>query len=203
MSGFNNRPPLGQSILDNAVGGNLSGIFSTKPAAKYASGARCVLKINGEVVGFAFGISWRINTIVSEVNTIDDPLTNEFVPQRATVEGSISALHIPGTSATTQNWQSDMLSFLFHRHISIEVRDSKTDELLFLTNKAVIISRQEEIKVDQLANVTLYFKAIGWMDEKKPELPDDFKDSSPDAKSTLKGETLPAKLFPKIPKIFG
>src|SRR5689334_2757227 len=133
-NGFNNRPPLGQSILDNAIGGNLSGIFSTRPVAKYSSGARCVLKINGKLVGFAFGITWRINTTYTEINTIDDVLPAELVPQRITVEGSLSALHIPGQNATTEMWQPDVLSFLFHQYIRIEVRDSQTDQLLFLTD---------------------------------------------------------------------
>lgn len=184
-NGFNNRPSIGQSVLDN-VANNVSGIFSARPTAKYASGARSVLKINGKVVGFAFGISWRINTQVSEITTIDDPLPSEFVPQRLTVDGSISALHIPGQSATTEFWQADVLSFLFHQYISIEVRDSQTDALLFFTNKAVITSRQEDIRVDQLANVSLTWRAIGWKDERSPEYPSDISTPSPDADSTLK-----------------
>lgn len=177
-SGFNNRPPVGQSIADNIVS-NVSGVFSTRPSARYASGARCTLRVNGKIVGFAFAISWRINTVNTEINTIDDPLTTELVPQRLTVDGSISALHIPGQSPTAELWQPDVLSFLFHQHISIEVRDSQTDALLFYTNKAAITSRQEDIRVDQLANVTLTWKAIGWKDEKPPETPENFNLKSP------------------------
>lgn len=178
-NGFNNRPPLAQSLLDNVIGGNLSGIFSTRPVAKYASGARCALKINGKLVGFAFGITWRINTTFTEINTIDDTLPAELVPQRITVEGNMSALHIPGQSATTELWQADVLSFLFHQYISIEVRDSQTDQLLFYTDKAVITSKQEDIRVDQLASVTISFRAIGWKDEKPPETPENFNTKSP------------------------
>lgn len=176
-NGFNNRPSVGQSLLDNAAS-NLSGILSTRPSARYSSGARTILKINGKIVGFAFGVSWNIRTQVSEINTIDDPLPNEFVPQRLSVDGTISALHIPGISANTENWQADVMSFLFHRYIQIEVRDT-SDNLLFFTNKAMIVSRQEDIRVDQLSNVTLQFKAIGYRDEKAPETPDKFDWSSP------------------------
>lgn len=186
-NGFNNRPSTGQSLLDN-VAGNISGVFSARPTAKYSSGARTTLKINGKIVGFAFAVSWRISTQVSEINTLDDPLPNEFVPQRLAVEGSISALHIPGTSATTENWQPDVLSFLFGQYIQIEVRDV-SDNLLFLTNKAVIVSRTEDIKVDQLSSVTLQFKAIGFRDEKDPEYPDGISSASPDSGSQLKGTT--------------
>lgn len=191
--GFNNRPNIGQSLLDN-VAGNISGVFSTKKSAKYASGARTILRINGKIVGFAFGVSWRITTQVTEINTIDDPLPNEFVPQRLSVDGTISALHIPGTSASTEHWQADVLSFLFQQHIQIEVRDSATDQVLFLTNKAVITSRQEDIKVDQLSNVTLTFKAIGFRDEKNPEYPTGISDAAPDSNAQLKGST-PGRLI--------
>lgn len=184
-SGFNNKPNVGAALLDNAAG-NISGVFSARASAKYSSGARTILKINGKVVGFAFGVSWRISTTVTEINSIDDPLPNEFVPQRLSVEGTISSLHIPGISATTENWQPDVLSFLFGPYIRIEVRDIN-DSVLFLTNKAVIVSRTEDIKVDQLSNVTLQFKAIGWRDEKNPEYPDGIQQVSPDSSSQLKG----------------
>jgi hypothetical protein len=174
MSGFNNRPPIGQSLVDNLVGGNVGGILSTRPSAKYASGARCILKMNNQIVGFAFAISWRANTMHQEIHTIDDYMAYELAPQRMTVEGTISLLHIPGISASTESWQPDVLSFLFHKYISIEVRDVATDALLFATDQAVIISRAEEHKVDQLSNVTLNWKAVGFIDEKKPETPEGF-----------------------------
>lgn len=176
MSGFNNRPGAGQQILDN-VASNVSGIFSTKQTAKYASGARTVLKINGKVVGFAFGISWRIQTAVTEIQTIDDVFPAELAPQRISVEGSLNALHIPGVSAGTELWQPDALNFLFQQYITIEVRDS-TDQLLFYTSKAMITSRSEDIRVDSLANVQLQWRAIGFQDERKPEIADGAQASS-------------------------
>jgi hypothetical protein len=170
MSGFNNRPPIGQQLLDN-ITSNVSGIFSTRPTAQFASGARTILKINGKIVGFAFNVSWRINTTATELFTIDDYLPAEIVPQHVTVDGSLSALHVPGVSATTEFWQPDVLSFLFNKYISIEVRDSQTDTLLFYTGQAMIVSRQEDIRAEQLASVTLTFKAIGWRDERDPSTP--------------------------------
>lgn len=191
--GFNNRPSFGQQILDNAIGGNIGGIISTRPTAKYASGARCILKINGQIVGFAFGISWKISTSYVEINTVDDYMPHELAPQRISVDGTISALHVPGISAGTELWQSNVLTFLFHKYISIEVRDSQTDQLLFAAAKAVITSRQEDVKVDSLANVTLTWKAIGFLDERTPELPKDHnqtKSSSAANSSLPKGSTL-------------
>ncbi len=182
--GFDNRPGVGQQLLDN-VAGNISGIFSTKPTAKYASGARCILKINNKVCGFAFGVSWRITTHHVEINTIDDYEPYELAPQRISVEGTLSALHIPGQSATTELWQADILSFLFHKYVSIEVRDSQTDQLLFATKKAMITSRSEEIRVDQLSSVNLSWKAIGFIDERTPVVPDKVNEPKPASNSRL------------------
>jgi hypothetical protein len=170
-SGFNNRPNILNRLADNAAS-QFAGIFSTRPNAKYVSGARVILRVNGKLCGFAFGVSWRINTAATEITTIDDYFPYEIVPQRITVEGTISALHIPGTSAGTELWQADVANFLFQQYISIEVRDSATDQLLFYTNKAMIISRQEDIRVDSLASVQLSWRAIGFKDERPPRLAD-------------------------------
>jgi hypothetical protein len=169
MSGFNNKPNAGSQLANN-IASNISGVFSTKSSARYASGARTILKINGKVSGFAFGISWKITTQVTDINTIDDYFPHELAPQRVTVEGTLSALHIPGQSAGTELWQPDALNFLFQQYITIEVRDSATDQLLFYTSKAMVTSRQEDVRVDSLANVQLSWRAIGFQDERKPEL---------------------------------
>ena len=158
-------------IAENALS-NFGGVFSLKPVAKYASGARTTLRVNGKIIGFAFGISWTINTTQTEIRTVDNYSPYEYAPKHVDVSGSISMLHIPGASATYELIQADITSFLVHRYITIEVRDSATDELLFFTNKAVITSKAENIGVDSLANVVLQFKAIGWKDEREPETMD-------------------------------
>lgn len=175
MAGFDNESK--KPIADN-VRKQFQPTLSAKPTAKYASGPRCVLKINNEICGFAFAVSWRITTQSTEINTIDDPFAYELAPQRVAVEGTLSALHIPGESAGTKLWQPDVLNFLFQQYITIEVRDSATDQLLFYTDKAMITSRQEDIRVDSLANVQLSWRAIGYKDEREPDLPSDFNSSS-------------------------
>lgn len=201
-SGFNNRPSVTNRLSDNLTS-QVAGIVSTRPQAKYASGARTILKINGKIVGFAFGISWRIQTAVTEVNGIDNAFPEELVPQRVQVDGSLSMLHIPGTSAGTEMWQPDVLNFLFQQYITIEVRDSATDQLLFYTSKAMITSRSEDVKVDSLANVQLSWRAIGFQDERTPELAQGVKDKKEDKQpqSRLQSDNLGAlgqlgKVFP-------
>ncbi len=153
------------------IAGQLTNIAGTRPVGKYLTGARITLRINKKLVGFAFGITWRIDTQQMEINTIDDYLPAEIAPTRIHISGTINALHIPGQSPTKEQYQSNVLSFLAHQYITIEARDSQTDELLFYTTKAVIVSRQEDMQAGQLAKMTLQFMAIGWQDELQPTVP--------------------------------
>lgn len=171
IDGFNNTPPVPQQLANNLIEGNIGGVFSSRDIAKYMSGARTILRINSDIVGFAFGVAWRIDTSYTEIETIDDVFPAELAPRRIKVDGSISALHIPGKGPGPQLWQPDVLSFLFNKYITIEVRDSQTNKLLFFTGKAVITSRHEEIRVDDLAQISLNFQAIGFRDERDPSQP--------------------------------
>jgi hypothetical protein len=165
--GFDNSPGFAENLVNN-VASNLSGVISLRPNAKFMSGPRCTLKVNNKLVGFAFAITWNINTSATEINTIDDYMPTEIAPQRITVDGTISALHIPGINPTTEGWQANILSFLFQPYIAIEARDSATNQIIFATDRAVIVSRSEELKVDSLANVTIRWRAIGFLDEQSP-----------------------------------
>ncbi len=126
-TGFNNVPDFGQQLTDNILEGNLGGIISTRPSAKYMSGARTVLRINSKPVAFAFGISWRVDTLFTEVNAIDNPLPEELVPKAIKVSGNISALHIPGQGVGVQLWQPDVLGFLFHQYFTGQILNVKTE----------------------------------------------------------------------------
>lgn len=176
-------PNRGKVALQGALE-DVTSIFSIKPMAKYMSGARCVLRMNGKIIGFAFGISWKIETSVTEIRTIDDYMPYELSPKHITVDGTINGFRIPGAGPTVELLQTDMLSFLHQRYIEIEVRDAQTDNLIFLTKRALITSRNENIKSNQLADMTLNFKAIGWQDERIPNYPDGYnKPDNPDDKA--------------------
>lgn len=181
--------PTPTDVFEN-VAENFTSIFSIKPMAKYMSGARCVLRINGKIVGFAFGISWKINTEATEIRTIDDYLPYELAPKQVSVEGSISGFRVPGFGPGIENIQTDVVSFLHQRYIEIEVRDSQSDNLIFLTKRAFITSRSENIRAENIADMTLNFRAIGWSDEKPPQLPRGADGSSVDENGTGPVESL-------------
>lgn len=194
--GFINVPNVGQQLVDN-VGSNIAGIVSTRPQAKYVSGARTILRVNGKIAAFAFGISWNIVTAYKEIGVIDNPLAEELVPQRIRVDGTISAMHMPGFGPGVQLWQADVLDFLFHQYIQIEVRDSVTSQLLFYAPRAAITTRREEIRVDNLAHLSLNFIAIGFRDEKDPVVPDNVDTLSKPTKSISDaGDAVPFKQDP-------
>lgn len=165
---IDNPSTVGQTLANN-IGEQFGGIFSVKPMAKYLSGARCILRMNGKIVGFAFGISWNINTEATEITTIDDYMPYELAPSRITVSGQIQGFRIPGSGPGQALLQTDSLNFLYQRYIEIEVRDSQTNNLIFLTRRALITNRSESIRSDALAEMTLNFKAIGFADERPPE----------------------------------
>lgn len=194
-TGFNNTPGFTEGLVNN-IASNVAGIFSTRPNAKFMSGARCTLKVNGKLVGFAFAISWNINTTVIENNTIDDYLPYELVPQRVTVDGTISTLHPPGTTASTLGWQPDVLSFLFQPYVSIEARDSATNQIIFATDKAMITNRSEEIRIEDLSSTTLRWKAIGFIDEKPPQAPHNYNqpNDNPDSPPTSQTNVVTAAI---------
>jgi hypothetical protein len=85
---------------------------------------------------------------------------------------------------------------MFQRYIDIEVRDSQTDNIIFATTKAMITSRTENIKIDQLADMTMSFKAIGFRDERDPSAPSGLGLPVGDGNSAFKIPQIPV---PKLP----
>ena len=62
-SGFD-RSASGNSFADNALS-SLSSILSLRPQAKYMTGARTIIRVNGDIVAFAFQVAWSIRTEVT------------------------------------------------------------------------------------------------------------------------------------------
>jgi hypothetical protein len=191
---------LGQNKIEEAVASQ-GLIMSLKQEAKYMTGARTVIKVNGQLVGFAFQVSWNIATEQTEIYTIDDPLPHEIAPKRISVSGTLGGLIIPGRSPTAELLQSDMLSFLVNKYITIEVRDSVTDEIIFKTNQAVVTSSQGSLTADQMGTMQLSWKAVGWTNEQFPETPVGIDKTSTEAQSP--GNKTLDRLKKNLPKIPG
>lgn len=161
---------IAQGVAENALS-QAGTVFTTRPGAKFMSGSRTVIKVNGNLIGFAFQVSWSVQTEGTEIYTIDDPVAYEIAPKRISVSGTLGLFQIPGRSPQAELIQSDMLAFLANKYITIEVRDSATDQILFLTNRAMITSQSSDLTAEQLGRTQLTWKAVGWQAEAPPQLP--------------------------------
>ena len=150
---------------------NFGNIFSLRPTAKYLTGARTVIKVNGNLVGFAFSVSWQISTDATEIRTIDDPIAYELAPRQISVSGTIGGFVIPGKSPQAELIQTDLANFLMNKYITIEVRDSATDTIIFKTNRAMVTSSSGTTSAEKPAEMSLTWKAVGWQAETPPSPP--------------------------------
>jgi hypothetical protein len=140
--------------------------------ARYMTGARAIIKVNGKLFGFAFGVNYNINTPHDEVWTIDDWTPYELAPQRVTINGTMGLFHIPGKGPTAELVQANVLSFLMHKYITIEITDQTTGQKIFKTERAVITSKSQILQAGDISTIQLSWKAIGWLDELTPKYPD-------------------------------
>lgn len=156
------------SFADN-FSTSLGTIFTLKPQAQYMTGARAVIRINGNIVAFAFSVTWNARTEVTEINTIDDPMPWELGPKRIDVSGTLGLFQLPGESPLAARYQGDVATFLMNKYISIEVKDSATDVIIFRTGKAMVTGQQGELTSEQVGRTTLTWRAIGWQAENPPK----------------------------------
>ncbi len=201
--GFGTGAQQDRAIIDSILSGSgLTNTFSTKPVAKFMTGARVVLRVNGRISASFSQVAWDIQTDGREIQTIDDYLPHEIAPTRISVTGTLSGFRIPGQGATSELQQGNVMSFLMQRYVAIEVRDSQTNELLFFTAKAQITGRSESYQSENLSSVVLKWKAVGWKDEQAPALPGGI---NPGGDNPLQNKNLSpiAQTVNKVTKFFG
>lgn len=175
----------GNQRFDQNLTDSLGSILSLRPQAKYMTGARTIIRVNGNIVAFAFQVTWNVRTEGTEINTIDDPLPWEIAPRKIEVSGTLGMFQVPGQSPQVQTIQSDVGSFLMNRYITIEVKDSSTDSIIFRAGSAMITGQQSELTSDQIGRTTLTWKAVGWQAENPPSTPKDQLKTDDDVESSM------------------
>lgn len=150
-------------------------------------GSRAIIKVNGDIFGFAFGVNVNIQTHHEEIWTIDDYTPYELAPSKIQVNGTLSMFHVVGRGPSQTLIQSNVLSFLFHRYVTLEIRDQKTDVTLFKSNRVTITGRSQSIQAGEQSNIQLSWKAIGWKDELVPNYPKGFAEPFADPASAAIG----------------
>jgi len=152
---------LTTSIAKSALGS----VSPLNNFGRYLTGTRTIIKVNNKLYGFAFGATINISTDYIENPTIDNYIAHELMPTRLTVSGTLSMFHIPGKGPTNQLVQANIVSYLMHKYISIEISDQTTGQTIFKTNKAVITGRSQTIQAGEISTIQLNWKALGFVDE--------------------------------------
>lgn len=171
------------SIINSSVGA----ISPFNNFGRYLTGSRAIIKVNDKLFGFAFGVTFNVKTGAEEINTIDDWTPYELAPSRIEVNGTLSMFHVPGKSPTRQLVQANILSFLFHRYITIDISDQTTGQSIFTTKKAVITGRRQSVNAGEMSTITLEWKSIGFADDIQPFWPEGIDAEGPSAGGGLGG----------------
>jgi hypothetical protein len=155
---------LADSLINSAVGG----LSPLNNFGRYMTGSRAIIKVNDKLFGFAFAVNFNINTEYEENRVVDSFTAYELMPTRITVNGTMSMFHIPGRGPSKELVQANVLSYLMHKYITIEISDQTTGETIFKTNKAVITNRAQTLQAGEISTIQLTWKALGWADELIP-----------------------------------
>lgn len=183
--GFGRNEGLTDTQVGRNIAGQLGTIFTLKPQAKYLTGARTTIRVNGSIVAFAFQVTWNVRTDATEIYTIDDPLPWEIAPKTVSVSGTLGLFQLPGESPTAKLLQADVATFLMNKYITIEVKDSASDNVIFKTNKAIVTGQQGEVSSEKLSTMMLTWTAVGWRAENQPsEINEDKMKTSPSSTKT-------------------
>ena len=170
---------LAESLINSAAGA----ISPLNNFGRYMTGARAIIKVNGKLFGFAFGVNYNIATPHEEVWTIDDWTPYELAPQRISISGTLGMFHIPGKGPTRELVQANVLSFLMHKYITLEITDQMTGQKIFKTERAVITNKNQILQAGDISTIQLSWKAIGWIDELMPKYPEGYDGTPPAAGS--------------------
>ena len=168
------------NVADSLVNSAVGAISPFNNFGRYLTGSRAIIKINDKLFGFAFGVTYNIQTSVDEIRTIDSWIPYELCPKMITVNGTLSMFHIPGKGPSRELIMANVLSFIFHRYITIEIKDHTTDQIIFQTNKAFITGKRQSIRAGEMSEIVLEWKALGFADEMKPAYPEHSIDGSVD-----------------------
>lgn len=172
---------LSQSLLNSATGA----ASPLNNYARYMTGARAIIKVNGKLFGFAFGVNYNISTPAEEIWTVDDWTPYELAPQRLSVSGTMGLFHIPGKGPTKELVQANVLSYLMHKYITIEITDQMTGQKIFKTERAMITNKSQMLNAGDISTIQLSWKAIGWIDELTPSYPNGADGQSTGSTSVL------------------
>lgn len=188
----NAASPNFAGLKDDLIGSALGPMQIFRPIGKYMTGARAIIKVNNKLAGFAFNISWNVNTTYQEIFELDSYVPYELAPTLITVTGTIGMFHIPGKGPVAEGFQPNVLSFLHHKYITIQVVDSSTGNIMLNIERAVITNKSQALNAGDVSQIQLSWKAIGWSDDQPPTDVSDIDEPAPDPVGGAAGALLDA-----------
>ena len=142
-----------------------------QPRPKVFTGARAIIKIDGEIIAFATSVTYVFETDYKEIREIDNSLPVELAPAGIRVEVTCSNIRIPLASPTLLGIQANIYSHLHQCYATIELKDRKNDTTILYIPKAMMVRREGSVGTRAVATETWVFKGMSAWDEKLPYTP--------------------------------
>lgn len=135
---------------------------------KVFTGARAIIKLNGDLMVFATDVSYSIETEYKPLREIDNSLPAELTPGQIAIQVVASGLRIPFGSPTMSRLAPTIMNAMTQPYCTIELRDRLTDATILYVAQAQMTRRGGRVSSRSMANETWTFVGIAWWDERKP-----------------------------------
>lgn len=138
---------------------------------KILTGARAIIRMNGDVVVFATDVSYSIEHEFKPLIEIDNSTPAELTPGRTSIQVVASGLRVPNDSPTMSRLAPTVANAMTQPYCTIELRDRQTDATILYVDRAQMTRRTGRVAARGMATETWTFIGIGWWDERNPGTP--------------------------------
>ena len=135
---------------------------------KVLTGARAILKLNGNLTVFATDVSWSVETDYKPIPEIDNSLPAELSPGAIRVQVTVTNLRVAFGSPAVERLQPTILNAMTQPYTMIEVRDRGTDATIIRVPKSMLVRRTGHVSSRSMATESWTFVGIGYWDERAP-----------------------------------
>jgi hypothetical protein len=139
-----------------------------QPTPKALTGARAIIRVNGEILAFATSVTYTFDTQYVQIWEVDSSSAAELAPTKMNIEVTCTNIKIPDQSPTKSGIQANFWSHLKQCYSSIEILDRNTDELILFVETAMLTRREGTINSRGIATETWVFKGMDGWDEQEP-----------------------------------
>lgn len=133
---------------------------------KLLTGAGVVCYVNGEEYGVVSGASWQVTYNRKAIYAIDSPTAHELAPAIVTITGTLRVFRVMlDGGAEGFGYVTFPKDIFAEEYVTINLIDSKSDSVLFNSNKCSVMSQSWDVPAKGLVTGTITFQAIDWSNE--------------------------------------